>query len=700
MAKFRISEFRSLPYLIYGALSVAILGHLLLDGRILTLDSTLVFSPKVVDRFYGLSEWVMTSSAGVPADLLYHLLSRIIPVDILEKAILLLLFFLAGLGAHRLLPSGGAGAYYAGILYMINPFTYSRFLAGQWGVLWAYALTPFAIRAFNRMLDQGDTKSVVKLVFLSTLVGMIQIHGFLLLLLIFLVVYIVHLSSIRRDSPRVFRALKSAGVSVGLFCALNIYWLVPTLTAKNNLIAQIDASDMFLFAPRASSELGVVFDTISMHGFWRGGYIYTKDVLSFWWVLYLFILFLAIYGFVSSIRNKDKGRTVLSMAVISILGSFLAIGAASELTKSVFEWLWDRTIFIRGFRDSQKFLVLLCLGYACLGGLGVNAFANKLKEKGKRITRLVLVVVVTLAISTPLVYSYFMFGFHGQLDSTDYPLEWYQVDEYLNMDKDDFNVLVLPWHQYMDYSWLLNNDKRLSNPAHAFFDKQVISGDNMEYGTYSQSTNPVSRFVEFILGRGSEINNLGELLAPLNVKYVILLHEADYKAYDFLYHQTDLSIQLEKPGITLFRNGHLTTKVYAVNSVVYIDSLDEYLQLSKTQDVMQNLYLLESGDDDIARGETEELDAEVKIPVKYMLSEATSRFTIFTVPQSVNTKYWQYNEQKPLANLGFIPAFRTEPDGGEVVYERFYRVYLPSYVISISALALMIWLYFRRSRPT
>jgi len=71
------------------------------------------------------------------------------------------------------------------------------------------------------------------------------------------------------------------------------------------------------------------------------------------------------------------------------------------------------------------------------------------------------------------------------------------------------------------------------------------------------------------------VSNLGELLAPLNVKYVLLVHEVDYASYDFLYQQEDLTVELEKPGITLLKNEHPTARAYGVNSVVYINSLEE-----------------------------------------------------------------------------------------------------------------------------
>lgn len=172
----------------------------------------------------------------------------------------------------------------------------------------------------------------------------------------------------------------------------------------------------------------------------------------------------------------------------------------------------------------------------------------------KKLTRVGTMTLGMLILLVPLLYACPLFGFHGQLTVTDYPREWYQVNDYLNQDEEDFNVLVLPWHLYMDYAWLPNRDKRLANPAHYFFDKPAICGDNIEAGgIYSQSTNPISEYVEFLLGKGKHVDNLGELLAPINVKYVILVHEVDYQSYDFLYQQQDLAIELEKENLTFSR---------------------------------------------------------------------------------------------------------------------------------------------------
>lgn len=246
----------------------------------------------------------------------------------------------------------------------------------------------------------------------------------------------------------------------------------------------------------------------------------------------------------------------------------------------------------------------------------------------------------------------------------------------------------------MDYDWLPNRDKRLGSPADQFFDKPVIQGDDLEIpGLYSQSTSPISWYVDFLLRNRDKIDNFGELLAPLNVRYVILVHEIDYGNYDFLYKQKDMSVVLERDNLTLFKNEHSTSRVYGVDSVVYIQSLEEYLGLSQTQDVMEHLYILGEGSSAGKEAQTQRLNYMEKSPINYQVEGTSKTYTIFVVPQNVSIEYWQYDGKKSLKNLGFMPAFASSVDGSEVVYTRFYHVYLPSYITSLVALGLMVWYY-------
>ena len=689
-----------LPFLVYTLLSLAVLGTLLRPGHILALDSVYSLNQPFPNKFFGLYEWY--PSATMPSDFIVSLLNGLVPAWVWQKAALLLTFFLAGWGAHRLFPVKGLPQYYAGILYMINPFTAVRFFAGHWGLLAGYAITPFAIKAFLDMLESNNTKDIIKVVIFTTLAGLIQIHTVFLLILAYSVLFAGRLIHLRHDRTGILRQLKSAGIAAGLFLCLNLYWLVPSLTAEGTIVQQTSPAELSLFAPHATSRFGVAFDLASMHGFWRVGYVFSKDLIPCYWLFFLFILYFTICGIICgekkstlhSEKHEVAKRVSISFFILAVISLFLAMGAAVDFTRLVFSWIYDNIPFFSGFRDSQKFIALLCLFYSYAGALGLSAIIGMLWQK-RKLARTACIAMALVAILTPPAYASTIFGTYGQLKVTDYPREWYEVNDYLNQDKSDFNVLFLPWHHFMDYSWLPNAQKRLGNPTHIFFDKPIISGDNLEVpGLYSQSVNPVSKYVEFLLGRGGDVRNLGELLAPLNVKYVILVKEVDYESYDYLYRQDDLGVLLRKPGITLFRNENPTARVYGVDSVIYVRNLDEYLEMSQSQDVMDDLYIIGVGQSDEGTGKMKALDFIKESPIKYKVEGTSSKYLIFTVPQDVNTDYWEYESEKPLKNLGFMPAFTSSEGGGEIVYVRFYRVYLPSYIISLSALIIILYSLF------
>ena len=102
--------------------------------------------------------------------------------------------------------------------------------------------------------------------------------------------------------------------------------------------------------------------------------------------------------------------------------------------------------------------------------------------------------------------------------------------------------------------------------------------------------------------------------------------------------------------------------------------------------------------DDVT-ADMDKLEFTQSISVKYQVEGTSYRYLILTTSQNVNTNDWELNGQPSMANLGFMPAFRASPTGGQLVYTRFYRIYLPSYLVSLTAALLMLGYYFKRSLP-
>jgi len=290
------------PYLVYGVLALAILGCLLLPGYVLTLDLNFTPTPHYQQYFWGLSEWSTSVYAGGVASnpffFIVQLLSKIIPTWVIEKLILFLILFLSGLGAHKLISNKSLGGYFVGILYMINPFVYSRFMAGQWGVLWAYAWLPIAIGVFIKLLREGNWQNTLKMAVVATLVGLLQVQGFFILFISCFIILFIKVI-LDGNKTKLYQSLKWAVAAAGIFFVLNIYWLIPLFTATGTTLNQLNEADQLAFISRSTSESGLSFNILSMHGFWREYYTYAKDIIPFWWILFTLILFLAVYGFIS-----------------------------------------------------------------------------------------------------------------------------------------------------------------------------------------------------------------------------------------------------------------------------------------------------------------------------------------------------------------------------------------------------------------
>src|SRR4030042_3028581 len=183
---------------------------------------------------------------------------------------------------------------------MINPFVYSRFMAGQWGVLWAYAWLPLAIGAFIKLLHEPNWQNTVKMAVLATLAGLLQVQGFFILFLSCFIILFFKVI-LDRNKTKLYQSLKWSAAAAGIFCVLNLYWLIPLFTSPGTILDQLNQADQSAFVSGSTSEAGILYNILSMHGFWREHYAYAKDILPFWWVFFTLILFLAVYGFSSKV---------------------------------------------------------------------------------------------------------------------------------------------------------------------------------------------------------------------------------------------------------------------------------------------------------------------------------------------------------------------------------------------------------------
>ncbi|MEK6983485.1 MAG: hypothetical protein AABX33_02845 [Nanoarchaeota archaeon] len=624
--------------LIYTIIPLIIVAPLL-NGYIFFLDWINAPEIKTADIFYGLKESV---SAGMPFLLLMDLLTFFVSAPITQKISIFLIFFLSGISMHNLIKTKSEfPKYFAGFLYMINPFVYIRFMAGHWHILLAYSILPFVTKSIMKFLDNPDRKQTIKTCLWITLIAAINTHTLFLTFFLFAIFYVYKL--IKSKSERL-KLTKSISIMAFFFILLNSYWLIPLLTAESIAVSQITSDDLAAFQTK-KGNFNEFMETLMMYGFWReDAYILPRNIIPsyIYFPIFALILFLTIHGYLNC---KEKYKTPI--LITGILAQLLAVGVGHPWFREIFTYIFTHVYFMRGFREPQKFVALLVFAYAFFAAYGMDSILRQLRGKKTKILASVLILAIPFAY-TPTMFN----SFWGQIHTTDYPQDWYEINTYLNQDSKDFNVLFLPWHLYMDFKWIPNKDKRIANPAESFFDKPTIRGDNVEVGTiYSSSNNPRSKYIQSLLKKETE--NIGERLKLINVKYVILAKETDYKNYFYLFNQSDLELVKETENLYLFKNKNEVNKFYQTDN---------------------------------ANAELMPLKYTKKSPIKYTIGKPDKTYIIFTEAFNEN---WELGSQKP-ANFIAVNLYEFK-DNFILKYKRF-DVYMASYIISILAIVLVLFL--------
>jgi len=135
------------------ALGLLALGPGLARGFLLSYDMVFVPDPPFSSALLGLRGG---PARAVPSDAAITVAARLLPADILQKLILLLIFMAACAGAAALLAAGwrasrGSDApllacLVSGVFYAWNPFVAERLQLGQWALLLGYAGLPWVLR--------------------------------------------------------------------------------------------------------------------------------------------------------------------------------------------------------------------------------------------------------------------------------------------------------------------------------------------------------------------------------------------------------------------------------------------------------------------------------------------------------------------------------------------------------------------------
>jgi hypothetical protein len=219
-------------------------------------------------------------------------------------------------------------------------------------------------------------------------------------------------------------------------------------------------------------------------------------------------------------------------------------------------------------RDAGKWGALLALVYSQLSGLGAAAILAWLRRALRNPARAEWTsgFAAALLLALPLYYGNgLLFGAHGEIKPSQYPTGWYAADRVLVSDAHPGRTLMLPWHEYMSYSFIQNQNSVVASPAPSFFSVPILASANPEVPGIAPPASADQVAVAALVKEGSS-GRWAEALAALNVKYILVAKEVDWKSYGYLDAQQGLTRVADYGQILLFRN-NLVSPLRSFNQI-------------------------------------------------------------------------------------------------------------------------------------
>ena len=424
---------------------------------------------------------------AVPSDLVIAALSRAVPADIAQKAILLSVFVLACSGAAALLDREPVAARLAaGVFYAWNPYVGERLIIGQWALLLGYAGLPWVLRA---VLAPGlaSRRGAARL---GLALAPAVIGGFAAMAITALVVV---------PAALLGRSARRAAVALGALAAGSLPWLIPSVLHP----VYVDPASVAAFAARADTPFGSMGSLLMLGGTWNAQTV-PAAYGGAWSALWLAVVIIALGGYLLRARPRGRwpGLGLAAAAGLAIAGLGVTAAGRDLLRAMIGAWPGFAVL-----RDAQQFVAPLALAEAA--GLGVvvagamepGSFGRKRDGPARRDTAGTMFGVVAI-LAPVLLLPGLAWGAAGRLRPAAYPAGWLAAARVVDGSAAPGRVLLLPWETYRTFGW--NHGEAVLDPWTRLLSRPLVWDDGTRVGDIElEPDDPLARRLDAaVRGRG------------------------------------------------------------------------------------------------------------------------------------------------------------------------------------------------------
>jgi hypothetical protein len=416
----------------------------------------------------------------------------------------------------------------------------------------------------RKLLIEPSAKSSFGVAAAFFLLGVFSPHFLLIAGLLAAVVYVAFvvaskgkLAYLRRSGPWI--AVSIAGMAVASW-----YWIVPLSTGRgyaSTVFTTTGAGELMAYAAVPDSSFGLIPNLLGLYGFWAentGRFASMKAFVPFWPAILSALIVVCVIGAIAAFHRRSTGLApwVAGLIVAGVAGLALEMGVSDPHTSGLVMGLDAHIPIYRGMRDAGKWGALLALAYSQLSGLGSASILIWLKkgEWNAAGVEWATGFGAALLLTLPLYYGNgLLFGAHGEIKPSQYPSGWYAADRLLVSDAHPGRTLFLPWHEYMTYSFVQNQNSVVASPAPTFFSVPVVASTNPEVPGIAPPSSPDQLAVTALVKEGAT-GRWAEALASIGVKYVLVAPELDWQSYAYLDTQPGISRVADLGQILIYRN--------------------------------------------------------------------------------------------------------------------------------------------------
>jgi hypothetical protein len=509
----------------------------------------------------------------------------------------------------------------------------------------------------------GATPDALRALVWVAVVGFIDIHGGAMALL--LLVAAVLFSPAAVSSKLILVAAVAGG-----FVVINLYWIAPSILAAEG--GRLGSGDYLAYAPRPRSAAILPY-VFMLHGFWRLEFpTPLQDGKVLYLLAFLPLAAAAFAGVMHATAAAGWRRAANALLVSCLIAAVLGMGRSFPITEPLARFMYERVPGYGIFREPQKWVALLALGYAVFAAVGLELVAGRLARVKHAARNLVCIGVVLPLLATRLM----LWGFGGSVENSQFPSDWQRGDEMTA--EEPGSILALPWNLYQPISFA--GERTIANPMPQYFRSHVVVSKEARLFVADETlpSDPRDSYVQAIMNRRRNVEDFGHLVAPLGIRYIALAHVADWSTYRFLERQDDLESIFAGDDMTLYENAAWVGDTYGL-SAGSGSSPDE--QLSATESTSELLVVDPDrrADDLPGSGLVKVLPwwdviADPGAPVT-----GTSRSCL---------DGWQLDDRSPVCHLGAFAAF--EGAGGGELWRPGIFVQVAAILISMAAVVVLV----------